>query len=58
MGDSEAAVGLDGLKDLEGESGGGVGGGGGGHTNRKKYSQVVLHVCIKTLPNTGPSLAS
>ena len=37
MGDSEAAVGLDGLKDLEGDSGGG---GGGGHTNRKKYSQV------------------
>ena len=52
MGDSEAAVGLDGLKDLEGDSSGGQ------HTNRKKYSQVVLHVCIKTLPNTGPSLAS
>ena len=37
MGDSEAAVGLDGLKDLDGDSGGG---GGGGSTKNKKYRQV------------------
>ena len=37
MGDSEAAVGLDGLKDLDVDSGGG---GGGGNTKSKKYRQV------------------
>ena len=46
MGDCEAAVGLDGLKDLDGDRSD------GGHADRKKYSQVDC-VCSNPLPNTN-----